>query len=159
MTFHLPYCCALGSESNAAPTAAWMGCKYELFLDSCIVASERFFLFQRTGSTSIQNAAMAGGHIMGSATGCCLKQMGPGRSPLRPVTLRGQTSRASALSPRWKRFSTFWPSVRTLSAKICLFLEALGFGHHCFAPCRFWGEYGVLDWPLETGIFACRGVV
>lgn len=121
MTFYLHYCCSLGSVSKAALAAVCMWCKCELFFGQLYLYL--FILLQRTGSISIQSAVVVGGHIKGSATGCCLKQKELGRSLLRPVTLEEQISQASALSLKWKCFSTFWLIVRTLWVKISVLLK------------------------------------
>lgn len=123
------------------------------FLGSCIVVSGGFFLFQRTGSTSIQTALVAGGPIMGSATVCCLEQKEPGRSLQRPATLEEQTSPAFALYLKLKCFSTFWRIVRMLWAKICLFLKVLGFGYVIAVLCADSGdstEFWIGLWKRES---------
>lgn len=123
-----------------------------------------FFLLQRTGSISQQSAALAGGLIMVSATGYCLKlKQEPGRHLLEPVVISRQTSRAFIPCLKWKCCSTCCLTVWIIVLEELV--ETWGFTNHSFAcgtacfVCSFRRQYRSMDWSLETGIIASCGVV
>lgn len=115
---------------------------WAFFVQLLILCSDLFCLLQRTGSMSVQNAVAVGGHIKGSATDCCLKKKELGRSLLRHVTLKGETSPASVLSLKWKCSSTFWLIVSTLWGKISLLLKVVGLPYTDLVNCMLCADSG-----------------